>query len=160
MRLASFLAFALLLSVTACTTVPQGGYSSAPTDRTYNAGYDRVWGVLVGGLSAKYTIKNIDKASGLITLEPVTLGSGILTPSQLRPYAYEPANLLGTWSDSRAIVSFYVSKQGKGTNVRVTAQISAFENNVTHTWQPWVSKGVIEQTFLNSTSEHLGEHGS
>jgi hypothetical protein len=52
-----------LLLFTGCVIIPKGGYKSLPTSRTFHAGFDKVWGVLVSEISAFAVIKTIDKAS-------------------------------------------------------------------------------------------------
>jgi hypothetical protein len=72
----------MLFLLTNCVTVRERGDTSLPTWRTFHARFDRVWGVLVSEISPFAVIKTIDKANGLITTEPLKMGSG-------RPVALE-----------------------------------------------------------------------
>jgi hypothetical protein len=152
----------ILLSVvtlflfTGCVTVPEGGYTSLPTSRRFHAGFDRVWGVLVSEISAFATIKTIDKTSGLITTEPLNVGTGMMSEIVLKKYAYRPPNLLGTWGAGRAVLSFYANSQGSSTTVRITAHFAGFEDNVTHSWMEWPTRGVLENMLLDLIAKDIG----
>ena len=107
-------------------------------------------------MSAKGTIKNIDKASGLITTEPFQVGSGLgITLNALQQYAYQPPNVLGTWGAGRGELSVLVTRAGEGTKVRVTARFSGFENNVSQAWMEWPSKGILENQLLDEIGAAL-----
>jgi hypothetical protein len=152
----------ILLSVvtlflfTGCVTVPEGGYTSLPTSRRFHAGFDRVWGVLVSEISAFATIKTIDKTSGLITTEPLNVGTGMMSEIVLKQYEYRTPNLLGTWSERRAVLSFYANSQGSSTTVRITAHFAGFEDNVTHSWMEWPTRGVLENMLLDLIAKDIG----
>jgi hypothetical protein len=148
----------LLLLLTSCVTVPEGGYVSQPTSRTFNASFDKTWGAIVSELSSVGPVKVIDKASGLLSLEPVSISSSGFAQLGLEKYAYAPPNLLGTWSLGRALISVYAASAGKGTMVRVTAKFAGFEDNVTHEWMEWPTKGVLENTILDRIANDLGTH--
>ncbi len=147
--------FAALL--TSCATVPEAGYTTLPNSRDFNASYDRVWGAVVSLVSERSGVKNIDKASGLITTEPFAIGSGFLAQNALQQYAYQPPNLLGTWGAGRGELSILVMRKGEKTSVRVTGRFEGFENNVSHSWMAWPTKGVLENAILKRLGEMLGQ---
>jgi hypothetical protein len=134
---------------TACVTVQKGGYTSLPTSRTFHAGFDRVWGVLVSEISSFAVIKTIDKTRGLITTEPLMVGAGLMSEIVLKEYAHRPPNILGTWDAGRAILSIFANSQGPSTTVRITAYFVGFEGNVTHSWMQWPTRGVLENVLLD-----------
>lgn len=144
-----------LFLFTGCVTVPQGGYTSLPTSRTFHAGFDRVWGVLVSEISSFAVIKTIDKTSGLITTGPLNVGAGLMSEMVLKEYAHRPPNILGTWDAGRAFLSFFANSQDSSTTVRITARFSGFENNVTHSWMEWPTKGVLENVLLDRIAKDL-----
>lgn len=147
---------AVAVCLTSCATVPQGGYTALSNDRDYHAGFDRVWAAVVSLAAEKGGVKNIDKASGLLTTEEFTIGSGILTPNAMKPFAYEPPSFLGTWSEGRGAVTFLVTRRGALTNVRVTARFAGFENNATHSWMAWPTKGTLESSILDQIGQRAG----
>ena len=144
-----------LFLFTGCVTVPQGGYTSLPTSRTFHAGFDRVWGVLVSEISSFAVIKT----SGLITTGPLNVGTGLMSEMVLKEYAHRPPNILGTWDAGRALLSFFANSQGSSTMVRITAHFSGFENNVTHSWMEWPTKGVLENVLLDRIAKDLTGSG-
>src|SRR5262249_50692948 len=133
MRKILFSAVMLFLS-TGCVTVPGGSSTSLPTSRTFHAGFNRVWGVLISELSSFAVIETIDKTRGLITTGPLKVGAGLMSEMVLKEYAHRPPNILGTWDAGRAVLSFLVNSQGSSTTVRITAHFAGFENNITHSW--------------------------
>lgn len=151
-----FFAAVMLSFFTSCVTVRDGGDASLPTSRTFHARFDRVWGVLVSEISSFALIKTIDKANGLITTEPLKVGSGLMSEMVLKEYAHRPRNILGTWDAGRAVLSFFAIAKGSSTTVRITAHFTGFENNVTHSWMEWRTKGVLENLLLDRIANDLG----
>ena len=139
-----------------CVTVPKGGYTSLSTSRTFHARFDRVWGVLVSEISSFAVIETIDKTNGLITTGPLKVGTGLMSEIVLKEYAHRPQNILGTWDRGRAVLSISAQSQGSSTTVRITAHFTGFENNVTHSWIEWPSKGVLENLLLDRIAKDLG----
>jgi len=145
-----------LFLITGCVTVPERSYSSLPTSRTFHAGFDRVWGVLVSEISSFAVIKTLDKTNGLITTGPLRVGTGLMSEVVLKEYAHRPPNILGTWDAGRAVLSISAKSQGSSTTVWIRAHFSGFENNVTHSWMEWPTKGVLENVLLDRIAKDLG----
>jgi hypothetical protein len=145
----------MLFLFTGCVTVREGGNTALPTSRTFHAGFERVWGVLVSEISSFAVIKTIDKPNGLITTEPLKVGAGLMSEIVLKEYAHRPSNILGTWDAGRAVLSFFANSQGSSTTVRITAHFTGFENNVTHSWMEWPTKGVLENVLLDRIAKDL-----
>jgi hypothetical protein len=146
----------MLFLFAGCATVPKGGYTSLPTSRTFHIGFDRVWGVLVSEISTFAVIETIDKTKGLITTGPLKVGTGLMSEIVLKEYAHRPPNILGTWDAGRAVLSISANSQGSSTTVRITAHFTGFENNVTHSWIEWSSKGVLENFLLDRIAKDIG----
>ena len=146
----------MLFLFTGCVTGPEGSYTSLPTSRTFHAGFDRVWGILVSEISSFAVIKTIDKTSGLITTGPLKVGAGLISEVVLKEYAHRPPNIVGTWDAGRAVLSVFVTSQGSSTTVRIMAHFLGFENNVTHAWMEWPTKGVLENALLYRIAKDLG----
>ena len=147
----------MLFLFTSCVTVRERGDTSLPTWRTFHARFDRVWGVLVSEISSFAVIKTIDKTNGLITTEPLKMGSGLMSEILLKLYAHRPSKFLGTWDDGRTVLSFLATSKGSWTTVRITARFTGFENNITHSWLEWPTKGVLENFLLDRIANDLGD---
>ena len=145
----------MLFLFTGCVTGPEGSHTSLSTSRTFHAGFDRVWSVLVSEISSFAVIKTIDKTSGLITTGPLKMGAGLMPEMVLKEYAHRPTNVLGTWDAGRAILSILAKSQGSSTTVRITAHFLGFETNVTHSWMEWPTKGVLENELLDRIAKDL-----
>ena len=138
-----------------CVTVPEGAHTFLPTSRTFHAGFDRVWGVLVSEILSFAVIETIDKTSGLITTGPLKVGTGLMSEMVLKEYAHRPTNILGTWDAGRAVLSILAKSQGSSTAVQITAHFTGFENNVTHSWIEWPTKGVLENVLLDRIAKDI-----
>jgi len=138
-----------------CVTVPEGAHTSLPTSRTFHAGFDRVWGVLVSEISSFAVIETIDKTSGLITTGPLKVGTGLMSEMVLKEYAHRPTNILGTWDAGRAVLTILAKSQGSSTTVRITAHFTGFENNVAHSWIEWPTKGALENVLLDRIAKDI-----
>jgi hypothetical protein len=149
-------AFFLLIG---CATIPESRHSSLPVSRRFHAGFDRVWEVLVKEVSSFAVIETMDKTHGLITTGRLRVGSGLMSEIVLKEYAQRPSNIVGTWDGGRAVLSIFAHSQGSFTTVQITARFAGFENNVTHSWMEWPSKGVLENVLLDHISKAL-ESGS
>jgi hypothetical protein len=101
-------------------------------------------------------IKTIDKTNGLITTEPLKMGSGLMSEILLKLYAHRPSKFLGTWDDGRTVLSFLATSKGSSTTVRITARFTGFESNVTHSWMEWPTRGVLENFLLDHIANDLG----
>jgi hypothetical protein len=115
----------MLFLFTGCVTVRERGDTSLPTWRTFHARFDRVWGVLVSEISSFAVIETIEKTKGLITTGPLKMSSGLMSEILLKLYAHRPSNILGTWDDGRAVLSFLVTIAGK------PGKIASMENGPT-----------------------------
>jgi hypothetical protein len=155
MKKVFFLAVMLFL-FTGCVTVRERGDTSLPTWRTFHARFDRVWGVLVSEISSFAVIETIEKTNGLITTGPLKLSSGLMSEILLKLYAHRPSNILGTWDDGRAVLSFLVTAKRSSTTVRITARFTGFESSVTHSWMEWPTRGVLENFLLDRIANDLG----
>jgi hypothetical protein len=147
---------AMLFLFTGCVIGPEGGHTSLSTSRTFHASFDRVWSVLVSEISTFAVIKKIDRTNGLITTEPVKMGSGLMSEILLKLYAHRPSKFLGTWDDGRTALSFLATSKGSWTTVRITARFTGFEGNITHSWIEWPTKGVLENFLLDQIANDLG----
>jgi hypothetical protein len=157
MKTRTIIAAAVAICLTSCVTgIPEGGYRALPNNRDFNSSYDRVWGVIVAEVSEWSTIRNIDKASGLLTTEEFSIGSTGFTDIDLKNYAYQPPNLLGTWEGTRARLTFLVTPKGDRTNVRVTARFFGFDSVASKSWMEWPTKGVFENEMLDKIGRAVG----
>ena len=95
----------------------------------------------------------------MITTGPLSVGTGLMSEMVLKEYAHRPPNILGTWDAGRALLSFFANSQGSSTTVRITAHFSGFENNVTHSWMEWPTKGVLENVLLDRIAKDLTGSG-
>jgi hypothetical protein len=101
-------------------------------------------------------IEKIEKTNGLITTGPLKMSSGLMSEILLKLYAHRPSNILGTWDDGRAVLSFLVTAKRSSTTVRITARFTGFENSVTRSWMEWPTRGVLENFLLDQIANDLG----
>jgi hypothetical protein len=58
--------------------------------------------------------------------------------------------------NGRIVLSFLATSKGSWTTVRITARFTGFENNITHSWMEWPTKGVLENFLLDRIANDLG----
>ena len=146
----------VLFRFVGCVTGPEAGQTSLPTSRTFHAGFDRVWGALVSEISTIAEIKTTDKTNGSLTTGPIRVGTGLMSEIILKEYAHRPRNILGTWDAGRGVLSVSANSRGSSTTVRITAHFEGFENNVTHSWMEWPTKGVLENVLFDRIAKDIG----
>ena len=145
----------VILLFAGCATAPTPA-PPLPTERTYARPFDKVWNVIVAGVSADYPVQAVDKASGLLETRQASILDGSTPSKTLKKYGYDPKILLEAWTGTRCSLTFYVfSPNPSNTVVRVTARIEGFDDNITHNWQPWASNGVLENQYLDRFSSAL-----
>jgi len=136
-----------------CVTVPEGAHTFLPTSRTFHAGFDRVWGVLVSEILSFAVIETIDKTSGLITTGPLKVGTGLMSEMVLKEYAHRPTNILGTWDAGRAVLSILAKSQGSSTTVQITAHFRARHeisvSNISCIWTNCIVPFSVERVGTN-----------
>jgi len=146
----------MLFLFAGCVPSPNGGSTVLPTSRTFHAGFDRVWGALVSEISTIAEIKTTDKTNGSLTTGPIRVGTGLMSEIILKEYAHRPRNILGTWDAGRGVLSVSANSRGSSTTVRITAHFEGFENNVTHSWMEWPTKGVLENVLFDRIAKDIG----
>lgn len=103
---------------------------NAPEDYTFNASYDKAWKSVVRAISVDSRIKTLDKSSGLIVTDYMTVNKEILT-------MFETAFFGRTYKNSYSVTLFEESR-GK-TNIRVRSnllmeQFAVYERERKVTW--------------------------
>jgi len=121
------------------------------------APYDKAWSAIVATAAEKsLPVKSIEKDSGLLTTDFVTLANGYSTDNQLKLVAQKPSIFLGVWEGARYALSIYATPQGEGsTKIKITSQIQGYESNVTKQWHVCYSTGTLEEEFFISVRSKL-----
>jgi hypothetical protein len=113
-----------------CST-PQGTIEQLPTDRTFEAPKNVVWPLLIQEVGLAYPVKAVEKESGLLTTDSVSMPAGY---NNLNEPVVFPRVFLATWSGLRRI-SILVTEPVTGkTHVVIRTHWEAFENTVSHSW--------------------------
>jgi hypothetical protein len=140
----------LLCLVAGCAT-PQLAPVKETTQR-FDQPFDKVWGSIVASVTSDYPIQVIEKQSGVLETQFVSLPGN----NPLKQYGVEPSIFLSIWYQNRARLSVYAKAQGEtNTTVRVAAHFEGFEGNMTKNWYVWPSNGVLEQQIIERISSNL-----
>jgi len=145
------------LSILACSLLfwgcaRGGNIESAPasyvTSKTFSAPKDVVWAAIVSEIGMEYPVRAIEKESGLISTEFVSVDAGY-NNSQITKWATPPRIFLSTWNGFRVALSVMTTEPAQGqTHVVVKADCEAYENNVSKSWVQCQSRGKIESDLL------------
>ena len=144
----------ILISVTAlftgCETAPTSNISSVPlrTKATFSVSRDRVWPLLVSEVGLQYPVRAIEKDSGLITTDFVTLPAGY-NNMNAASWIVPPGGFLATWSGLRMNMKILAVETEPGkTLVTINCHYEAYESNVMKGWIVANSNGRIESAIL------------
>ena len=144
--------------LTGCaTTQPQ---PTGPIHKEFilDAAFDKVWpAVLERATDRSWPIKTIDKASGIIATDFVSLGTSFSGWKTAKTIAYEPSCMLCTWTGgARQTVTVFVTKIDESkSRVKIGIHVEAFENNVSHQWAAWQSNGANEKLIADDLAQKL-----
>jgi len=126
-----------------------------PTSTTYDAPKDKVWPLIVNEIGLEYPVRAIEKESGLITTDFVTLDAGFDNMNAQR-WIYPPSVMLGTWAGLRMSLKILAVEPEPGkTMVTIKCHYEAFENNVSHSWMVADSNGSLENGILTRIRAQL-----
>jgi hypothetical protein len=146
---------ALAIGLAGCVGPAPDGYTALPDNQDFAAPHDRVWAAVLALASHNGPLQSAHNAQGEIVTQPFRLAHGDLAENVLQRYAYAPPTALATWSEARAVVTFDLTPHNGVTNVRVTAKISGFENNIARSWIDWPTRGTLEQLALTRIAQAL-----
>ena len=142
-----------MILLTGCVTPEQ--IDRPPTARIFNAPKDKVWPQLVAQVGLLYPVKAIEKESGLITTEFVSLPAGYNNVNQTQ-WILSPEGFLTTWDGLRMNLSILANEVEPGkTQVTIHTHFEAFENNVSKSWIVCQSNGSLENQILDKVASGL-----
>jgi hypothetical protein len=110
---------------------------------------------LVAQVGLLYPVKAIEKESGLITTEFVSLPAGYNNVNQTQ-WILSPEGFLTTWDGLRMNLSILANEVEPGkTQVTIHTHFEAFENNVSKSWIVCQSNGSLENQILDKVASGL-----
>jgi len=127
------------------------------TSRTFYSTYDKVWATVVSQVSASYPLQVVDKSSGTVSTQMLSLGTGFGGAMALQQYANEPKIPLATFlGGARSRISINVSRINKHKIlVRVAGYFEGLDTNVMRRWYVWPSKGILEEQLLQRIANSI-----
>lgn len=144
-----------LVFFSGCETVPDKPVAIQRTHATLAAPKDKVWPLLVAEIGLQYPMRAIEKDSGLISTDWVTLPAGfnnMYAPSWILP----PRAFLATWGGLRMNMKVQAIETDAGkTDVVINCHYEAFETNVQKTWLVTASNGALENQILTKIETKL-----
>ena len=145
---------------TGCQTAPQPQLNPLRTSATFAASKEAVWPSLVSEVGLEYPVRVIEKASGLITTDWITLPAGF-NNRDAEQWIFPIGGFLATWNGLRMNMKIMVvENEPHKTLVTINCHYEAFENNVQKTWLVGASNGAIENTILSKVEKRLASGGT
>lgn len=147
---------AVLFMLAGCASPPPQGPMVDDTS-FYLGRFDKVWEVTMKVLEKKsLEVNNMDKERGEITTRFVNYSVGAKAHHELEKIAERPELRLGLYTQVGYSVNIrLVAINEMSTQVKIKANIEAYDTNVTKKWQPCKSKGVIERELLEKIRNSL-----
>ncbi len=119
--------------------------------------FDKVWDVTLKVLEKKsLTIKDINKEKGEIITLFANYSAGAHAHQDLLNIAEKPELRLGLYTQVGYSLTITLTPiNDMSTQVKITANIEAYDTNVTQKWQKCISKNVIERELLEKIRSSL-----
>ena len=125
------------------------------TSALFSAGKDRVWELVVSAVATNFPVQAIEKESGLIATEFVSMPAGY-NNARMAEFVYPPSVFLGTWAGLRMSMRVLVNEvSAEMTSVAITAHYEALESNVTKSWMVAETNGALENKILTKIESQL-----
>lgn len=156
MMRSSALFLMLLILITGCATPPQA--VTTGEDRSFFLGrFDKVWDTTLKELEKKsINVKDVNKEKGEITTRFVNYSVGPGAHHDVEKIAEKPNIQLGLYTQVGYTLTIRIIPiSDMSTQVKVTANIEAYDTNVTKKWYPCKSKGVVERELLEKIRANL-----
>jgi len=152
-RLFSLLYLTILLAGCAAATPKPAELETS----FYLARYEKVWGTTQSVLGKQsIPIASLDENKGLIITKPVTYSMGERAHNAVEEIAYRPDVFLGLYTQVRYAYTIRIIPSGEmSTQIKVMANIEAYDKNVTHKWHSCRSKNVVERGLLEKIRAQL-----
>jgi len=148
--------FILLMILMGCAT-PQPPAPMVDDTSFFLGRFDKVWDVTLKVLEKKsLTIKDIDKEKGEIITRFANYSVGAHAHQDLLNIAEKPELRLGLYTQVGYSLTIKLTPiNDMSTQVKITANIEAYDTNVTQKWQKCISKNVIERELLEKIRSSL-----
>jgi hypothetical protein len=139
----------ILFMLAGCATPPPQGPMVNDTS-FYLGRFDKVWEVTMKVLEKKsLEVKEFDRENGEITTRFTNYSVGPKAHHELDKIAERPEVRLGLYTQVGYSVSIkIIAVNDMSTQVKIRANIEAYDTNATRKWHPCKSKGVIERELL------------
>jgi hypothetical protein len=118
--------------------------------KVFEQPFDKVWPAVVSSVSGDWPLQVIEKDSGILETQMVSLSW-----PQLRQRAIEPSAFLAVWSEGRGRASVYVQRAETNCTVRIKTHWEGFESNVSKSWHVWDSAGTTEAQLFQTIESKL-----
>jgi hypothetical protein len=121
------------------------------------ARYEKVWETTRNMLEKQsIPVLSMDMGKGIITTKPVIYSAGEKAHNTLEEIAYKPDIFLALYTNVRYGYTIRMIPSGEmSTQIKVTANIEAYDKNITRKWHSCVSKNILERDLLEKIRAEL-----
>ena len=138
-----------------CATIPKTPQVALPVSMVYEASKDKVWPLLVAEVGLNYPVAAVEKESGLLTTDFVSMPAGFNNQNMTK-WVFQPRGFLATWNGLRMKMNIMVVEIEAGkTKVTIKTHYEAFESNVSKSWIVCRTNGTVESAILSHIKEQL-----
>lgn len=149
------LALAVLALFSGCETVSTIPIQAQRTSAIFSAPKDSLWPLLVAEVGLVYPVSAIEKDSGLISTDWVTLPAGF-NNMHAASWIVPPGGFLATWAGLRMNMKIFAVETEPGkTQVTINCHYEAFEDNVQKRWLVANTNGSVENSMLTKIEKQL-----
>lgn len=143
-----------------CATQNVAVRPAIPTALTFNAPKSAVWPLLISEVALKYPVKAVEKDSGLLTTDFVSMPAGFGNMHMDR-WVFPPRSFLPVWNGLRMNLTALATEPEPGkTRLLIRTHYEAFESNVLKSWIVCESNNSLENEILTQIAQLLSSTAS
>ena len=111
---------------------------------------EKIWPIVVAEVTNNYPIQVIEKDSGLIQTQIITIDAGY-NNRLMNHWCYAPKGFLYTWNGLKSYLQINVNEiEPNKTQITINAHYEAFEDILLKQWLKCESNGFIENQILTN----------
>lgn len=138
-----------------CATIPKTPQIASPTSMVFEATKDKIWPLLIAEIGLNYPVAAVEKESGLLTTDFVTMPAGF-NNRHMTKWVFPPGGFFATWNGLRMKMNIMIVEIEEGkTKVIIRTHYEAFESNVSKSWIVCRTNGAVEYEILTRIKYQL-----
>jgi hypothetical protein len=130
---------------------------SAPVERVYALPYDSVWKAAKSVVvDSGYRVVVDKKQAGILETDVKMMVEKDSILEVMNQYGEVPFIASAEWKWGQSTIKCIVKQVDTVVNLKIIAQLRAFDNHTTSKWEYFPSNGIIENAYFDEIERRLG----